>query len=153
MLIAHRGNLHGRQPDDENTPAYVDAAIGRGFHVEVDLWVMRGIAFLGHDAPAYQVNLDWLQDRQASLWLHCKNTAALSFVVDTNLNWFFHENDPYTLTSHGHIWCFPGKPIPAGPSVALWFEAGNPLENDQHKDLFALCGDNVADWIIDANPD
>jgi hypothetical protein len=30
MLIAHRGNLHGPNPAEENKPAYVDAALAAG---------------------------------------------------------------------------------------------------------------------------
>jgi hypothetical protein len=29
-----------------------------------------------------------------------------------NMNSFWHQEDDYTLTSHGWIWCYPGKTVP-----------------------------------------
>jgi len=146
ILIAHRGNTRGPQRGLENRPSYIDVAIAQGFQVEIDLWVSRGSAFLGHDGPQYEVGLEWLTDRQAELWVHCKNGAAISFVVESELNWFYHETDPYTVTSHGFIWTYPGKQILKGPSVGLWFGPETPLGSEHHKDVYAICGDYVGDW-------
>lgn len=63
---------------------------------------------LGHDAPVFPIDLDFLE--QKGLWIHCKNLHAL---FDLNkyaphLNYFWHENDQYTLTSRGYVWAYPG---------------------------------------------
>ena len=38
-LIAHRGNINGSEPDNENSPEYIDKCIELGFDVEIDLRV------------------------------------------------------------------------------------------------------------------
>jgi hypothetical protein len=42
------------------------------------------------------------------LWIHCKNLAALQMMPRT-CNFFWHQQDDFTLTSHGYIWTFPEK--------------------------------------------
>ena len=37
IFIAHRGNLSGPQPENENKLAYIQAALDKGFSVEVDV--------------------------------------------------------------------------------------------------------------------
>ena len=37
-LIAHRGNIDGAKPLDENNPEYIDTAISKGYDVEVDVY-------------------------------------------------------------------------------------------------------------------
>jgi glycerophosphoryl diester phosphodiesterase len=52
ILIAHRGNLNGKQPERENSPEYIKEALEKGYHVEVDVWLKEtNNLFLGHDSP------------------------------------------------------------------------------------------------------
>ena len=37
ILISHRGNLEGKNPEKENSPIYVLQALSKGFDVEVDI--------------------------------------------------------------------------------------------------------------------
>jgi len=37
------------------------------------------------------------------LWIHCKNLKALE-LVPSETNYFWHQNDDFTLTSKGYIW-------------------------------------------------
>ena len=37
-LISHRGNVNGKNPDRENSPLYIKAALTLGYDVEVDVW-------------------------------------------------------------------------------------------------------------------
>lgn len=109
-LIAHRGNTSGPNPAEENRPNYLLKAIDSGFDVEVDVWLVDGQFYLGHDEPDYPVDeayLIWLRD---SAWYHCKNLDALQFFTESSLDYryFWHQSDNYTLTSTGHIWTYPG---------------------------------------------
>ena len=36
-LISHRGNITGRQPDQENTPAYIESALAT-YDCEIDVF-------------------------------------------------------------------------------------------------------------------
>jgi hypothetical protein len=31
--------------------------------------------------------------------------------IESNLNYFWHENDKFTLTSRGYIWAYPNKKL------------------------------------------
>ena len=50
-IISHRGNIRGAIPDKENRPSYIDCAIGSGYDVEIDLRMIDGELWLGHDEP------------------------------------------------------------------------------------------------------
>jgi hypothetical protein len=45
--------------------------------------------------------------------VHCKNKEALLFMSKEKLacEYFWHQEDDYTLTSNRHIWTYPGKDI------------------------------------------
>ena len=38
ILISHRGNLKGINPQRENEPLYIVEALEKGFDVEIDVW-------------------------------------------------------------------------------------------------------------------
>jgi hypothetical protein len=115
ILISHRGNIEGRRPELENTPAYIDAARTAGYEVEIDVWHEGGTGaeaggfFLGHDRAERAVTLEYLS--VPGLWLHAKNIAALLHLRQAGLHCFFHDSDGATLTSRGYIWTFPGQPL------------------------------------------
>ena len=69
LLIAHRGNTNGRFESWENEPTYIDKAINEGFDVEIDVWFVGGILYLGHDKPDYGVDTRWLIERSDKLWI------------------------------------------------------------------------------------
>ena len=110
-LIAHRGNITCKNPERENTIGYIKEALRYGVDVEVDIRYLDGEWILGHDEPKYKINFDFLT--QPRLWLHCKNIQAMINLYASDTNYFWHENDKYTITSKGHIWCFPNQPAPS----------------------------------------
>lgn len=112
IKIAHRGNTNGPS-ERENEPAYLQDAIAQGFDVEVDVWVTGGEVFLGHDEPTYKVSIEYLKSIGSNAWYHCKNLLALEYFLSNmpELNFFWHEEDRFTLTSKGHIWTYPGQPV------------------------------------------
>ena len=140
ILISHRGNTSGIEHDNENNPKYINAALKQGYDVEIDVWFDNGW-WLGHDAPKYETDIEYLTDSR--LWIHCKNLKALAYMQNTKLNYFWHDKDLYTLTSHGWIWAYPGSPIVAGTqSIAVLPEIFN-----LKIDLFSgICSDNIKDY-------
>ena len=108
-LISHRGNLSGPIPESENNPSYIMKAINKGFDVEVDFWFTPNGLYLGHDLPTYQITEDFLKIHKNRLWIHCKNLQALSYLTNTDLNYFWHQEDDFTLTSKKYIWTYPNK--------------------------------------------
>ena len=104
IYISHRGNLNGRIPDRENSPAYVDEAIAAGFEVEVDLRVVDGIFYLGHLGPEHIIDDDWLYQRKNKLWLHLKNYDAVYEMSKLNgFKYFCNQKDDFSMFSNGYI--------------------------------------------------
>jgi len=141
ILISHRGNLDGSNPDKENKPSYVLEAISAGFDVEVDVWFYDNKFWLGHDEPTYEVDLNFL--KHPRMWVHAKNLDVVRHLKnEKDIHWFWHETDKMTLTSYGHVWCFPGHEIDLGIAV----------DNGQKIDVCSgICSDNILKWSQDAD--
>ena len=138
ILISHRGNTNGKFESYENEPMYIDKAISDGFDVEVDVWMIEGVLFLGHDNPQYGVTQHWFNERYEKLWIHCKNIEALYFVRETRLHYFWHEEDTLTLTSKNYIWAYPGKQ-PIIESIAVMPERSD----DDISKCIGICSDVI----------
>jgi hypothetical protein len=123
-LISHRGNLDGPNPQFENDPLYLAIAVSKGFKVEVDLWFKDKNYWLGHDKPQYRISMEWLKDNQEHLFIHCKNIKSLEKISNSNLHYFWHEEDNVTLTSKGFIWAHP-KIKPPTNSISVLPERHN----------------------------
>jgi len=123
-LIAHRGNLNGPN-DRENQPTYILESLILGYDCEIDVRYIDGFLFLGHDNPDYEINISFLLNNSEKLWIHCKNVEALDFLLDySSLNIFWHQEDNYTITSKGFIWCYP-KMKTTNKSIILMPEWNN----------------------------
>lgn len=143
ILIAHRGNTNGPMKSWENEPTYIDLAISRGFDVEVDVWYINGLLYLGHDEPQYGIELKWFTDRISKLWIHCKNIEAIIHFqnCEYSFNYFWHETDTIALTSSNYIWAYPGKQ-PIDKSIAVMPE----INNDSLDSCIGVCSDFIAKY-------
>lgn len=143
ILIAHRGNTNGPMKSWENEPTYIDLAISRGFDVEVDVWYINGLLYLGHDEPQYGIELRWFTDRISKLWIHCKNIEAIIHFqnCEYSFNYFWHETDTIALTSSNYIWTYPGKQ-PIDKSIAVMPE----INNDSLDSCIGVCSDFIAKY-------
>ena len=140
MIISHRGNLEGRKSECENNPTYIQQALDRGFNVEIDVWHDGGEFFLGHDAPTYLIDVEWLMNRSAFLWCHAKNLKAMERLLTMrNITCFWHEADKMTLTSSGVPWMYPGNYSEWGISVEL----GEPISIPPVR---GICTDHSILW-------
>ena len=109
ILISHRGNISGPNPERENHPEYIAEALKQGYDVEIDVWFKDNKFMLGHDEPQYEFPFELIDQHYPKLWIHCKNIDALSKLneLDPNgskVNYFWHENDLGVLTSKSYIW-------------------------------------------------
>ena len=137
--IAHRGNFRGKNPERENTFAYLKEAIIAGFEVEVDVWLLDRKFYLGHDGPGEEVTIEALKFIQPHAWFHAKNHAALEELLVNRMHVFFHDRDEYTLTSRGFIWAYSGKFV--GPNgIACMPEATEGFEVPAN--AAGVCSDN-----------
>lgn len=145
-FIAHRGNMEG--PSNlENSPSQIDWCLSRSVDCEVDLWVEDGVFKLGHDYGQHAITQKWLFDRMQELWIHCKNSEALYTLRNFNeprLNFFWHQEDSYTMTSQNYIWVYPGNSVPAG-SISVLPESWMTDERSKEVTLsFGVCTDYVS---------
>ena len=106
IFISHRGNTQSTNLNEENNPTYIEKAIELGFEVEIDLRVHNNNLFLGHDTNQYLIDQNFLTKYRSKIWIHAKNDESLKYLSDTNedLNFFWHEEDSYTITSKGYVW-------------------------------------------------
>ena len=140
--IAHRGNISGRDINQENHPNYIDKAICLGYDVEVDVWYIDGKLLLGHDLPLHEVSYGFFINPK--IWTHCKNSEALLFFAehnDTFLNFFWHEKDKYTITSKGIVWAYPGSKLNA-MSVSVLPETTFDI-SVQTNPIYGICSDYI----------
>ena len=141
ILISHRGNLNGKDIENENNPLYIDRALGKGYDVEIDVWYENGKWYLGHDKPQYEIELDYLRNKK--LWCHAKNIETLNLMLDDDIHCFWHQEDDVTLTSCGFIWTYPGKKL-TEKSICVLPEKNNEIP----KKAFGICSDYVVYYSI-----
>ena len=109
ILISHRGNINGKDVENENNPLYIDRALGKGYNVEIDVWVYDDIFWTGHHRPQYRVDENFFLKEE--VWCHAKDIEALKRLLELGAHCFFHQNDPVTLTSKGYMWTTPTQPL------------------------------------------
>ena len=137
IMISHRGNVWEKKPKLENSPMYLNNTMNEGYDCEIDVWYDGGW-WLGHDGPEHKTDLDYLTNGR--FWIHCKNMQALVYMQNTRLNYFWHDNDDYTLTSHGYIWAYPRKPVVAGGnSICVLPE----IDNTPYNLFNGVCSDVI----------
>tara|TARA_B100001175_G_scaffold313267_1_gene320579 strand:+ start:57 stop:494 length:438 start_codon:yes stop_codon:yes gene_type:complete len=135
ILISHRGNISGKNTDLENSPEYINSALKMKYNVEIDIFYFKKDFYLGHDKPTYKIKKNFLKNK--NLWIHAKNFEALSMLKGNAHNFFWHENDQYTLTNRGYIWTYPGRYL--GPqSIAVSLNKKKIAKN-----IYGICSDYV----------
>jgi hypothetical protein len=140
-LIAHRGLMFGSDKTNENAPYQIQSALDKGFDAEIDLRIVNDKFFLGHDDPTYEIDPEFLHKK--GLWIHAKNWEALEWLSDTQLNYFWHQEDSYTLTSHGIVWAYPNQPLMAKSVCVMPENQGISLEYAFNLPIYGICSDYV----------
>lgn len=112
IIISNKGNIEGDlTPDTENSPEAIERAITKyGLDVKIDIWVDENLnVFLGEIYGIYPISVEFIINRHYNLWIQCRNLNALSLMSSLKyVNFFWHEEDTYAVTSKGHIWSYPG---------------------------------------------
>jgi hypothetical protein len=142
LFISHRGNLIGTDESLENNPNQIEKVLSRGFDCEVDLHKVGKDLYLGHDNPQYKVTYNWLLKFTNNLWIHAKNFDALNFLVscEQDLNYFWHQDDDFTLTSRNIIWTYPGKQFSENSIIVKLDYEANYINKSN---LFGICSDYI----------
>ncbi len=145
ILISHRGNTEGINPDLENSPPYIESALNSGFNVEIDVWKVEGKIFLGHDKPQHEIEVSFLKNRK--LWCHAKNLEALEFMLsEGKIRCFWHQEDNVTLTNDNYIWTYPGIELKKN-SICVKPEAHGIRLEDIPSHCSGICSDFIINFI------
>ena len=112
-IIAHRANINGSNSLKENRLSQIIKCIEFGYEVEFDIRFTNNNLYLGHDNPDEIISEKELFKLKEKCWIHCKNLDAILYFNKFGklFNYFWHENDKYTLTSKGYIWTYPGETL------------------------------------------
>ena len=147
-LIAHRGNINGPNPKVENHPDYIQNALNKGYDVEVDIWYIKKNSqlFFGHDEPKYPIELTENLINNDKIWWHTKNLEALEYCINIGPNiipnFFWHQEDDFTITSNGYIWTYPNKHL-TKHSICVLPEIFN---QKVPKYVAGICSDYISDY-------
>lgn len=108
LWICHRALKNGPNKQLENKEVEIMRRLEEGWNIEIDIWNIDGIWWLGHDSPESKlVDKDILKN--SNVWIHCKNLKALEECLKIeDVHCFTHDSDEATLTSKQYIWCYPG---------------------------------------------
>jgi len=102
------------------------------------LWLVNKELFLGHDEPGYTIDIQFLSEYKENLWIHCKNFEALEFLNKIQkFNYFWHQEDRFTLTSKGFIWTYPGNLV---SSNSIIVDNQNKITNYK---CYGVCSDFI----------
>ena len=141
-FISHRGNISGKDKNNENKPEYIENALSLGFDVEVDVRFEKGEFFLGHDFCQFKINKNFLINKK--IWCHAKTYEALHALNEINAHYFWHQEDDYTITSKGFVWTYPGKKL-FKKSICVLPETANY----EKIDCLGICSDNIQNYKND----
>ena len=114
-IIAHRGLLKGPNQNRDNNFNDIKECFDRGFDVEMDIRYDEKFDMfnIGHDKTNFQGSLHSLFEHKDKLWIHTKDIKTFEYLRENDkkneLNYFYHTNEDFVLTSQGHIWAYPGK--------------------------------------------
>tara|TARA_B100001250_G_scaffold157864_1_gene135602 strand:+ start:2461 stop:2877 length:417 start_codon:yes stop_codon:yes gene_type:complete len=133
----------GPNPQTENNPDQIVECIEKGYDVEIDVRLIDGQPWLGHDNPQYKVTWMWLVDKSDRLWIHCKDINTLHEFSTNNTspyNYFWHQGDDYTLTSKHFIWSYPNKKYTSNTVVVIP-EIQVDLREMMRYNCYGICAD------------
>lgn len=136
IIISHRGNVQGQDKNYENNPIQINNLLKNNIQVEIDVWFKDGNILLGHDEPQHIVNYEFL--KQDGLWCHAKNLNALYYMIQNNIkNYFWHQEDYFTLTSSKYIWTYPTNLV---TDKSIIVDLSKNWKNKNY-DCFGVCVD------------
>lgn len=142
FIIAHRANLNGPNENTENKVEQIQLCLSKGYHCEIDVWLINNKLFLGHDEPQYETDISFLLENHNKLWCHCKHLESFQYLLKfKEINCFLHNVEDYVLTSHLYIWTYPGKQVPNTNGIVVMPEWHKDIKYD--KNIKGICTDYV----------
>lgn len=149
-LIAHRGNINGKNPERENTESYIVNAINASYYVEIDLWVVNNNLYLGHDDPVNKISMDFLREHASHLFIHCRDLKTLEFLSNhedaSKFRYFYHTVEPAVMTNHGEIIMHSHANMCIKNSIYMLPEILG-IEDVYLKNCSGICSDVISNYL------
>jgi|TARA_R110000744_G_scaffold185546_1_gene304968 hypothetical protein len=140
IYISNRGNLAGKDPDEENKPDYIENALGQGVCVKTDVWVIKDRTVTGTEHPSTGINLN-IFDKE-KLLVQARNPTALLFLLEEGYHCFWRESDNLIMTNRNFILSYAGSIFPK--SIIMLPEENAILTNNEY---MGICSDFISGWI------
>lgn len=146
IQVAHRGLVNGPNRTIENN---IDTILHRsenGLYSEIDVWLINGNWFIGHDSPSAEFPVDILFKYGTYLWIHAKNKDAFEALVlfrkeGRDLCIFWHTTEDYCFTTNMDVIVYPGKKLVKN---CVFMMPENACGIDTNNNVDYICSDYSA---------
>ena len=142
ILIAHLGNIDGRDDQRENSLAYLQAALKQGYHVCCHVIFQYGVFLLPSARGLEQISGGLLANSR--VWCRAESAETLDALCAISAH-AFSAAAPYSLTSAGFIWTLPESPL-APRAIAVLPELASPRWFEL-SDAAGVCSDEIARYL------
>jgi|TARA_R110000824_G_scaffold244049_1_gene432770 hypothetical protein len=140
IYISNRGNLGGKDTEEENKPDYLEKALDYGVCVKTDIWLIKDRPVTGTEYPSIGINLD-LFDKE-KLIVQARNPSALLHLLKNGYHCFWRETDNLIMTNRNFILSYAGSIFPK--SIMMLPEENTILTND---DYMGICSDFISGYV------
>ena len=140
IYISNRGNLGGKDTEEENKPDYLEKALDYGVCVKTDIWLIKDRTVTGTEHPSIGINLD-LFDKE-KLIVQARNPSALLYLLKNGYHCFWRETDNLIMTNRNFILSYAGSIFPK--SIMMLPEENTILTND---DYMGICSDFISGYV------
>ena len=110
IYISNRGNLAGKDPDEENKPDYIEKALEQGVCVKTDVWVIKDRTVTGTKHPSTGINLNVFNKEK--LLIQARNPTALLYLLEEGYHCYWRESDNLIMTNRNFILSYAGSIFP-----------------------------------------
>lgn len=143
IIIAHLGNISGRQPAKENQFKYLQAALDAGYHICAEVVFSNG-AFLLPTTKGLQYAPPAFFSKQR-VWSRCHDADTLDALCNIGAHAFIATSADLTLTSHQFIWTLPPREL-SPRSIAVYPEFADADWLDKFEPA-GLCSNEPSSYI------
>lgn len=140
IYISNRGNLAGKDPDEENKPDYLERALEEGLCVKTDIWVIKDRTVTGTEHPSTGINLNVFDKEK--LLIQARNPTALLFLLKEGYHCFWRQSDNFIMTNRNFVLSYAGSIFPK--SIMMEPEDNAILINN---DYVGICSDFISGYV------
>lgn len=143
IIISHLGNLNGRQPEHENTLAYLQAALKKGWHICADVVFQHGKFLLPSQKKLTPVPPAFFSNQK--VWCRAHDPATIDALCYINVHTIPVSTADVVLTSAQFLWTLPPTTLtPRSIAVFPEFADAAWIAENEHA---GICTNNPEAYI------